>query len=937
METKLKRTISIILSLTLMLGMMSVLNFAAFADSDTYVITSGNFSDYFDESGYLKDSVPEGSVLDFQGTFSGNAYTLYINKKVTVTSSTADAVFDSNTNNADDCISFNIVAGADYTTVSKLEFKNCDFFIVGASNVTVDSIKMVSNLEGVGSGTGFLSIHSGAYYTTVKNSYFENGGTGSASVVTGCGSAYTVFDNNNCIATGQGGNVLYASAYNGTGDYPHHITYTNNTITTAIVGDYSTSRMYGIVVCGEGNVIEGNKFNNFKGNAITTQFGGNASDSIYKNNILPGDASMTLGSFCTAEGNEIGGSITIAVEDVVTNNTIGGKVNVNGRDTQIIGNTISDQVTINKSSYNTVFTDNTVHKNVSVKSTDNKIIGNTVITSDEYAVTLASSVEDTEVTDNVLVAADKTGNDAVDPGNGTGNTIANNKNINEFMDRWIQPIADVTYTGKPIEPDVVVKAGDKTLIRGTDYEVDYSNNTNAGTATVTIKPVDGSIYSGTATASFKIRKADLTISKLPAAVEDLVYTGQSYALVSAGTVENGMMLYALGNEEDATGAYAETVPEEAGVGTYYVWYKAVGDDNHNDTAPACVTVTIAGPDKTELNAAITAAEDLYGIIKDNANYSDVATALNEAITAARHVAGSDTVTAEDVASATETVTTAKQSAEAIVNDPDTIPLKYVVDKINELPEASKVKTSDRKTIVAARNAYEELSEDQKAKVDAVTLKKLVDAEAALAAAELKAAKKEAQAAMNEQVTVTQKSTKFTVKWKKSSSADGYYVYAAYYGKKATKPVKTIKKNSTVTATISKIGGKKINAKKNFYVYVAAYKIIDGKKVTIGKSMAAYLAGTKNKTYSNVKKLTIKKSKFTLKAGKTAKIKATVTLANKKRKHLPKSYAAKFRYKSSDTSIATVSKNGTIKALKKGSCTIYVYSVNGLVKKAKVTI
>ena len=102
-------------------------------------------------------------------------------------------------------------------------------------------------------------------------------------------------------------------------------------------------------------------------------------------------------------------------------------------------------------------------------------------------------------------------------------------------------------------------------------------------------------------------------------------------------------------------------------------------------------------------------------------------------------------------------------------------------------------------------------------------------------------------------------------------------------------------------------------------------------------MAAYFAGTKNKTYSNVKKLTIKKSKYTLKAGKTAKINATVTLANKKRKHLPKSYAAKFRYKSSDKSIATVNKNGTIKALKKGTCTIYVYSVNGLVKKAKVTI
>ena len=61
------------------------------------------------------------------------------------------------------------------------------------------------------------------------------------------------------------------------------------------------------------------------------------------------------------------------------------------------------------------------------------------------------------------------------------------------------------------------------------------------------------------------------------------------------------------------------------------------------------------------------------------------------------------------------------------------------------------------------------------------------------------------------------------------------------------------------------------------------------------------------------------------------------LVNKNKKHIPKSHGAKFRYKSSDTSIATVSKDGQIKGIKKGTCTIYVYSINGLVKKAKVTV
>ncbi|MCR5202872.1 MAG: Ig-like domain-containing protein [Lachnospiraceae bacterium] len=53
--------------------------------------------------------------------------------------------------------------------------------------------------------------------------------------------------------------------------------------------------------------------------------------------------------------------------------------------------------------------------------------------------------------------------------------------------------------------------------------------------------------------------------------------------------------------------------------------------------------------------------------------------------------------------------------------------------------------------------------------------------------------------------------------------------------------------------------------------------------------------------------------------------------------MPKSHGAKFRYKSSDTSIATVSKKGKIKGIKKGKCTIYVYSINGLVKKARITV
>ena len=67
----------------------------------------------------------------------------------------------------------------------------------------------------------------------------------------------------------------------------------------------------------------------------------------------------------------------------------------------------------------------------------------------------------------------------------------------------IEGLDDVyAYTGKAIEPVVTVKYGDTTLVKDTDYDVTYSNNTDIGTATV-IVTFKGN-YSGTATETFEI-------------------------------------------------------------------------------------------------------------------------------------------------------------------------------------------------------------------------------------------------------------------------------------------------------------------------------------------------------------------------------------------------------------------------------------------------
>ena len=74
----------------------------------------------------------------------------------------------------------------------------------------------------------------------------------------------------------------------------------------------------------------------------------------------------------------------------------------------------------------------------------------------------------------------------------------------------IDPISAVTYTGLAQTPTVTVMDGTTTLTSGTDYTVAYSNNTNAGTATVTITGMGN--YTGTRIFNFTINKAPLTIT-----------------------------------------------------------------------------------------------------------------------------------------------------------------------------------------------------------------------------------------------------------------------------------------------------------------------------------------------------------------------------------------------------------------------------------------
>ena len=168
--------------------------------------------------------------------------------------------------------------------------------------------------------------------------------------------------------------------------------------------------------------------------------------------------------------------------------------------------------------------------------------------------------------------------------------------------------AGLTYTGAAqalitagkVESDVEGCGTMQYSLDGDAYSADLPTGTDAKTYTVYWK-VDGADETNYAYSDEISGQVTVTIDKAaatvtaPTANAGLTYTGAAQALVTAGQTADGAEVYALG--DSATDAPAEgyelTVPAAANAGTYYVWWKVLGDVDHSDSAPACVTVTIA--------------------------------------------------------------------------------------------------------------------------------------------------------------------------------------------------------------------------------------------------------------------------------------------------------------------------------------------------------
>ena len=171
--------------------------------------------------------------------------------------------------------------------------------------------------------------------------------------------------------------------------------------------------------------------------------------------------------------------------------------------------------------------------------------------------------------------------------------------------------SEITYSDELSKSTISGKMKNSTTgdeVKGTFAWTDGTIKPAAGdyTAEWTFTPAEGyeEYATATGTVTVKVNKATPTFTA-PTAQENLTYTGQEQALITAGMTDHGTMQ----NSLTENGTYSQDIPTGTDAGAYTVWYRVIGDANHNDTAPASVAVRIRNKPLTI--TGVTAASKPY--------------------------------------------------------------------------------------------------------------------------------------------------------------------------------------------------------------------------------------------------------------------------------------------------------------------------------------
>ena len=175
-----------------------------------------------------------------------------------------------------------------------------------------------------------------------------------------------------------------------------------------------------------------------------------------------------------------------------------------------------------------------------------------------------------------------------------------------------------------------------------------------------------------------VQKANIGSNRImpPTAQENLTYTGQPQALITAGSVTSGgTMQYSL----TENGTYSQDSPTGTDAGAYTVWYRVIGDENHNDTTPASVAVRIG--QKPLTITGVTAASKPY----DGTTNADISSVTFDNVTLNRGTDYTVTANFDDAGvdsgkNITATVTLMGQTAKNYVLEQSSFPTTGSITK-----------------------------------------------------------------------------------------------------------------------------------------------------------------------------------------------------------------------------------------------------------------
>ena len=184
----------------------------------------------------------------------------------------------------------------------------------------------------------------------------------------------------------------------------------------------------------------------------------------------------------------------------------------------------------------------------------------------------------------------------------------------------VETISDQTYSGKAIEPPVVIRDGSYTLVKDKDFKVEYAKNVNVGQADVTITGV-GDKYTGELTTHFSIVAKDINTATFDA-IEKQSYTGEE--IEPAIVVKDGTTT--LVKDTDYTVEYMNNI--NAGTSATV---KITGKGNYTGNKATTFEITpadlskavVTGVDKKYTGSAVTTTVTVTvsGVeLKENVDY-----------------------------------------------------------------------------------------------------------------------------------------------------------------------------------------------------------------------------------------------------------------------------------------------------------------------------